>query len=199
MILFNRLIVRMGKMLNELRRAIKGLVVMSAELDAMSANFLFQQVPGPWGEKGVGYPSLKPLASWFKDFVLCVNFESSWLCSGEPPSFWISALFFPQGFMTAALQTYARKYRHAIDKLLFRTVMQEMETPEDCPEPPVNGVYVYGMFMEGASWDRNQKVISESNPGELYNPAPLIWLEPVDESIEIPSTDYDCPFYKTNV
>merc|ERR1712196_746151 len=148
MILFNRLIVRMGKMLNELRRAIKGLVVMSAELDAMSANFLFQQVPGPWGEKGVGYPSLKPLASWYKDFVNRVDFEGGWLRKGEPACYWISAMFFPQGYMTAALQTYARKYQHAIDKLLFRTVMQEMEGPEDCSESPANGVYIYGMYME---------------------------------------------------
>merc|ERR1711988_1559277 len=145
----------------------------------MSANFLFQQVPGPWGEKGVGYPSLKPLSSWYKDFVQRVDFEGGWLRKGEPSSYWISAMFFPQGYMTAALQTYARKYKHAIDKLLFRTVMQEMEGPEDCTAQPANGVYIWGMFMEGASWDRNHKVINESNPGELYNPAPLVWLEPI--------------------
>merc|ERR1711861_9089 len=101
--------------------------------------------------------------------------------------------------MTAALQTYARKYQHAIDKLLFRTVMQEMEGPEDCTGQPENGVYIFGMYMEGASWDRTNKVINESNPGELYNQAPLLWLEPVDASVVIPEEDYTLPFYKTNV
>merc|ERR1712078_233907 len=105
----------MKKMLLEMQRAIKGLVVMSAELDAAYANFLFQQVPAKWGEGGVGYPSLKPLASWFKDFVERCHFMHTWLTTQPPASFWIPAFFFPQGFLTSALQMYARKYQEAID------------------------------------------------------------------------------------
>ena len=36
-------------------------------------------------------------------------------------AFWMSAFFFPQGFMTAALQTHARATLIAIDTLDFRT------------------------------------------------------------------------------
>eukprot|EP00965_Chrysotila_dentata_P037358 1242907-Pleurochrysis_carterae.AAC.2 len=42
------------------------------------------QVPGPWGESGRGYPSLKPLASWFKDLVQRVDFMRTWLATGVP-------------------------------------------------------------------------------------------------------------------
>jgi dynein heavy chain len=31
-----------------------------------------------------------------------------WLEKGTPNSFWLPAFFFPQGFMTATMQTYAR-------------------------------------------------------------------------------------------
>merc|ERR1719486_745924 len=87
---FNRLISGMKSMLRELQRGLKGLVVMSAQLDAAYANLLFQQVPGPWGEGGKGYPSLKPLASWFKDFLGRMAFMTDWLMSGPPKSYWIS-------------------------------------------------------------------------------------------------------------
>lgn len=49
-----------------LQKAIKGLVVMSAQLEDMYNAFLLQQLPPNWGE--VAYPCLKPLNSWFTDF-----------------------------------------------------------------------------------------------------------------------------------
>ena len=79
---FNNLLKTIRSMLAELQRALKGLVVMSAQLDAAYANFLFQQVPAPWGENGKGYPSLKPLASWFRDLLARVAFMSGWLKGG---------------------------------------------------------------------------------------------------------------------
>merc|ERR1719446_24970 len=143
----------MRSMLKELQRALKGLVVMSAQLDAAYANLMYQQVPGPWGEAGKGYPSLKPLASWFKDFVGRVNFMNDWLTAGPPNSFWISCFFFPQGFFTSALQAYARKYKEPIDLLEFVPTVKPYAGLDDVPEPPADGVYIHGVFMEGARFD----------------------------------------------
>jgi dynein heavy chain, axonemal len=64
------------------------------------------QVPDHWAKNG--YPSLKPLASWFNDLIARVEFMQTWLVNGNPKSYWISGMFFPQGFMTGALQTHAR-------------------------------------------------------------------------------------------
>ena len=47
----------------------------------------------------VAYPSLKPLSSWVKDFVLRCDFIYSWIKIGAPKSFWISGFFFPQGLI----------------------------------------------------------------------------------------------------
>lgn len=195
----NRLIGQMASMLRELGRAIKGLVVMSAELDAMYANFLFQQVPGPWGENGRGYPSLKPLSSWFKDFVERVDFLHRWLADGPPTTFWISSFFFPQGFFTSALQAHARKHMLPIDQLLFRAQVMKSMGVFDTPTPPENGVYIHGMYMEGARWNAVDGHIDESHPGELFALVPVLWLQP--KMIDEPKPDgtYECPFYKTNV
>ena len=107
------------KSLNELQKAIKGTVVMSIELEAMFNGFLIQKVPRLW-EK-VAYLSLKPLGSWVTDMIARVEFLRDWLERGPPISYWVPAFFFPQGFMTATLQTYARKTMIPIDTLKFRT------------------------------------------------------------------------------
>jgi len=89
------------------------------ELEDMFNNFLNNKVPVPW-EK-VGYPSLKPLSSWIEDLILRFDFIGSWLYNGNPKSYWLPAFFFPQGFMTAASQTYARETQTPIDTLTFKT------------------------------------------------------------------------------
>jgi len=93
--------------LDQLDRAIQGTVVMSMELENMASRFLDDKVPAQW--ENVGYPSLKPLKSWVPDLIKRVEFLTKWLLEGPPDTFWVPAFFFPQGFMTAALQSYARK------------------------------------------------------------------------------------------
>jgi len=201
MLKFNLLLGAIKKMLHELQRGIKGLVVMSAELDAAYANLLFQQVPGPWGEGGKGYPSLKPLASWYKDFLGRMDFMGDWLRAGAPKSFWISSFFFPQGFFTSALQAHARRYREPIDLLEFVAKVQPYAGLDDIDAPPADGVYIHGMFMEGARFDPAANCMAESNPGELFAPMNVVHLMPDrnDKGIDRSAGNYECPFYKTNV
>lgn len=54
------------------------------------------------------------------------------------------------------------------------------------------------MFLEGAKWDREAKVIGESNPKILYDQLPIIWLKPGEYSKFIPKPCYNAPVYKTS-
>uniref|UniRef100_A0A4W5QNL9 Uncharacterized protein n=1 Tax=Hucho hucho TaxID=62062 RepID=A0A4W5QNL9_9TELE len=115
---FNNLLRVLRVSLCTLQKAIAGLVVMSEEMERIYTSFLNNQVPNHWSTSA--YPSLKPLASWVKDLALRTSFIESWIMRGQPKSFWISGLFFPQGFLTGALQNHARTYNLPIDELNFR-------------------------------------------------------------------------------
>ena len=67
----------------------------------------------------MAYPSLKPLGSWVADLHKRVAFMRDWLVNGAPKCFWLPGFFFPQGFMTGALQNHARKYQIPIDTLNY--------------------------------------------------------------------------------
>jgi dynein heavy chain, axonemal len=58
-------------------------------------------------------------AAWVKDLVLRVQFMQQWVDGGIPKVFWISGFFFPQAFLTGALQNYARKHVIAIDTISY--------------------------------------------------------------------------------
>jgi len=98
---FNRLLRKMRQSLADIDQAINGFIVMSEELDSMYLKIQNNQVPDNWAK--VGYPSLKPLSSWFQDFIQRVAFFENWLMNGNPSSYWLPGMFFPQGFMTGVL------------------------------------------------------------------------------------------------
>ena len=115
---FNHLLSTVSTTLRNLQLAIKGVLVMSADLELMLSSMLRGEVPASWAK--AAYPSLKPLASWHKDLQLRVAFMRGWLVAYRPPErFMLPYFFMPQGFLTGVLQTHARKHRTPIDYLSF--------------------------------------------------------------------------------
>jgi dynein heavy chain len=176
---FNRINERTKRSVRQLQLAIGGQVVMSAQLEAVYQAFLLGRVPEAWH---VGsYLSRKPLASWLDDTINRIEFLRDWNDNGAPSSFWLSGFFFPQGFLTGVLQTHSRQNGLSIDSISLRAHVLTHATPDAIPpgELPDSGVFVHGLFLEGARWNRDLQSLDESRPGELFTAMPVIWLQPV--------------------
>ena len=194
---FNRINEKLQSTLTKLQRAIKGEVVMDARLESMYTAFLLGKVPEIWHEGG--YLSLKGLASWMDDTINRIEFLRDWNDNGPPLSYWVPGFFFPQGFLTGVLQTHSRTYKIPIDDIKFRTHVLAAKSPEEIVDAPETGVYVHGLFLEGATWNRETMTLDESTKGELFVSMPLVWLEPVLRSEATDRVDtYSCPLYKTS-
>jgi dynein heavy chain len=85
------------------------------------------------------------------------SMRQSLLLQRVPTSFWMSAFFFSQGYMTAALQMYARSIRIPIDTLDFATHVLKTQQ-EDVTDAAGEGVYFYGAFIEGCRWDTREAI-----------------------------------------
>lgn len=183
----------MHSSLKDLQRALKGLVVLSAELEAMGNACFDQRVPAAWTASA--YPSLKPLGPWFKDLLQRLHFLTSWVEEGIPAAFWISGFFFPQGFLTAILQNYARKYQFPIDTVAFSFVMRDEEV-ESITAKAEDGCYIHGLFLEGARWNKQLVTLIDPKPKELFSPMPVIHMLPEKDRATPTSGIYRCPVYK---
>ncbi|KAG5345241.1 DYH1 protein, partial [Acromyrmex charruanus] len=186
---YNDLLEIVQSTLQDLLKALKGLVVMSEQLEMIATSLFNNKIPANWQSKS--YPSLKSLAGWFDNLRERIKFISNWRDQGIPPAFWLSGFYFPQAFLTGTLQNFARKYVLSIDTIDFSyKILTSKPT-----QRPLNGCVIYGLFLEGCRWDGNYLV--ESLPKELFTDMPPILVLPEVHHVIPPHKIYVCPVYKT--
>jgi len=190
---YNGLINEMLDTLPQLQQALQGLVVMSGELEVMARRIAINAVPGAWEDKA--YPSMKPLSAWFDDLVARLTMLQTWIETGIPVVFWIAGFYFPQAFLTGSLQNYARKHTYPIDTVSFN--FKVLDIPwEEITAKPEDGVYVRGLFLEGARWNPEVQSLDDSLPKQLYTALPVLHLDPAQYREEPSAGIYRCPVYK---
>ncbi|XP_026730807.1 dynein heavy chain 6, axonemal [Trichoplusia ni] len=212
---FNTLLGLIHFSLNELQKAIKGIVVMSEAFEEVFTAFMNNRVPHMWHRKG--YNSLKSLGSWIHDLTLRIDFIEKWLVEGAQPSSWVSGLFFPQGLLTGSLQSYARRYRVPIDALMFDFMPLPIFLSQDDVykqnkkkkgdavaadvyaflEKPDDGVNIHGLFIDAGRWDVRETMLVDALPGQMNPPLPVVWFKPVQQ-LPKPDPRYEAPLYKTS-
>jgi len=189
---YNILLSAMQNSLDKLGKAVTGEVVMSQELDDMYTCLLMLKVPPGWR----AYDSLKPLSSWFTDLTSRILFIRTWMNTGVPDVFRLSAFVFPQGFLTGALQAHARANQIPIDLLSFEFKVTPFKKFEEIKGKPEQGIYISGLFLEGADWDSTNNTLIDLPYGKLYTLMNIINFVPIEKK-EQKEKVYECPVYKT--
>lgn len=190
---FNILLEVMRNSLKELRNAIKGKSEMTDEIHEIYHSILTSNIPDHWHK--VAYLSLKPLGSWIIDLAARVKFIYDWVKYGSQSSYWLSAFFFPQSFLTSVLQCYSRKYLIPIDILVFTFEVSNW-TAQEFKKVSSDGVFVYGLYLEGAHWDKSEMILTDAVEKEIYFTMPVIQFLPTKDYVGREG-DYQCPVYKT--
>ncbi|KAL9651369.1 hypothetical protein ABK040_001319 [Willaertia magna] len=70
---------------------------------------------------------------------------------------------------------------------------------KDVTEGPAEGVYVYGLHLEGAGWDRANCRLAESQPKVLYTKLPVLHISAAtkeDLKKDKKKNSYTCPVYR---
>ncbi|XP_066590873.1 dynein axonemal heavy chain 1-like [Prorops nasuta] len=186
---YNVLLNEIKSSLNDILKAIKGLIVMSDKLESTVDKLFSNKIPQIWQDKG--YASLKPLGAWYIDLKARINFIRTWQEKGIPAAFWISGFYFPQAFLTGTLQNFVRKHAISIDTIDFSYKVLK-ESPA---QRPLDGCVIYGLFLEGCRWDGSY--LAESKPKELYTDMKPILLLPEAHHKISKKGIYICPIYKT--
>ncbi|XP_063305793.1 dynein axonemal heavy chain 2 [Pelobates fuscus] len=189
---YNALLHTIRSSLLDLEHGIQGLVVMSTELEEIFTCIHGARVPPLWGK---AYPSLKPLAAWTRDLVLRMEMFARWAETARPPVlYWLSAFTFPTGFLTAVLQTAARQNNISVDSLSWEFIVSTVDD-NNLVYPPKEGVWIRGLYLEGAGWDKKNSCLIEAEPMQLVCPLPTVHFRPTESKKKSSKGLYSCPCY----
>ncbi|XP_059863189.1 dynein axonemal heavy chain 5 [Delphinus delphis] len=181
--------------LTELKLAIDGTIIMSENLqDALNCMF-DARIPARW--KKESWVS-STLGFWFTELIERNCQFTSWVFNDRPHCFWMTGFFNPQGFLTAMRQEITRANEGwALDNMvLCNEVTKWMK--DDISAPPTEGIYVYGLYLEGAGWDKRNMKLIESKPKVLFELMPVIRIYAENNTVRDPRL-YSCPIYKKPV
>lgn len=67
---------------------------------------------------------------------------------------------------------------------------------EDISSPPAEGVYVYGLFLDGAGWERRNCRLVEPQPKVLFTSLPVVHIYAMNASGAKDARLFECPVYK---
>ncbi|XP_059839458.1 dynein axonemal heavy chain 6-like [Hypanus sabinus] len=250
---YNQLLQVVISSLNSLCQGVKGKIILTPTLEEMYNCFLSLKMPKLWQLHS--YDSCKPLGSWIDDLVDRVNFFRTWsvqfvagaqqrivvlqekpasqwsvtqqACNVNPSAFWLSAFFYPQGFLVALLQNHARKHGVPMDSLTFSFhILPFSKDTEDHSSPtkhrsntwtmafkgraaPDDGAVLFGFYLDGASWDPEVKTLKDCSMGQRFCKMPAIHFLPVKIDSQkglsglvkhspVGEQHYECPMYRTS-
>ncbi|KAF0745065.1 hypothetical protein Ae201684_000639 [Aphanomyces euteiches] len=206
-----RVISKVRSMLSQLQMAIRGEVVMTEEL-SLTLNAIFDaKVPPSWLRTSVGDEFswiLPTLGLWFSSLLSRDEQSRTWLNTRRPNCFWLTGFFNPQGMLTAMKQEVTRKHsktdKWALDDVVYHTEVTTFERAEQVRTPPAEGVLIYGLFLDGATWSKADGTLVESEPKKLFTSLPVLHVNSMSKELEMKSRKelygsigpFECPCYK---
>ncbi|KAM6082368.1 dynein axonemal heavy chain 8 [Chlamydotis macqueenii] len=188
-----KLITILRSSLNDLKLAIEGSIIMSENLRDILDNMYDARIPQIW--KRVSWDS-STLGFWFTELLERNKQLSTWIYTGRPNVFWMTGFFNPQGFLTAMSQEATQAHKGwALDRITIHNEVLK-QNKEEITAPPSEGVYIYGLYLEGAGWDRRNSRLTESTPKILFVQLPVVHMFAVNTTSPKDPKLYICPLYK---
>merc|ERR1719401_680278 len=202
----NLLLSHMRGSIVELELGISGALNVTEKMEALSTDLQTNKVNAIWTEKA--YPSLKLLAAWFADLLLRVEQLVEWTnacVQGQAllKSIWLTGLFNSMAFLTSNMQVAARSNNLPLDFMTNRTRFLNTRDLGDIAGVPPRGVYVHGLFMEGAGFEDgkgdDEGYITESKMKDLHPLMPIVNIYAVHIDHMDWTAMYKCPVFATSL
>ncbi|CAF0723345.1 unnamed protein product [Didymodactylos carnosus] len=194
---FQRVLNAVKWTLTDLKLAIDGTIVMNEDLRDALDRMYDAKIPRVWLK--LSWES-STLGAWFSDLYQRNDQYRSWLKLDKeqrPLTYWMTGFFNPQGFLTAMRQEITRANASwSLDNVVLTNTVKKFDK-DQVKDPPSQGVYVYGLYIEGAKIKNGALDELKVNEKMLTHPMPIIHISADAEGAQKDRRPvYYAPVYK---
>ena len=158
----------------------------------LTKNLLCNLVPEWWKIKFNITES--SISSFIGNLSKRVIFLDSWIKNGHPKNYCLVALDSVKAFFTAIRMKFARSRNLSINEVNFAF---EISSTFELSEIPIfDSIGIYGLFLCGAQWDINKKILVNCLPKILWCEMPVIYVKLKVGNVNYSAYGYECPLYK---
>jgi dynein heavy chain len=198
----NLLLSNLRSSMTALELGISGALNVTDGMEELAVDLKINKVNGGWA--ALAFPSLKLLAPWFADLLARVQQLVEWTTIlALLKSLWLSGLFNAMSFMTAVMQTTARSQQLPLDYMTNRCKFTNTRDLAEIPGQPVEGVYIHGLYMEGAGWEEgkgeDEGYITDSKMKDLHPYMPICNVYSCHIDLMDWNAMYHCPVFATSL
>eukprot|EP00965_Chrysotila_dentata_P188399 6172711-Pleurochrysis_carterae.AAC.7 len=162
--------------IEQVRAALNGEIPMSPVLMELAEDLYHARVPATWIE--LSGLELTRIGIWSETLQRCWKQLDAWLEYGRPTTFWLGGFSNPRGFLAANAQEVCRLHardKWALDDLVTKTEVLKVEESEVF-NPPDTGVYIRGLSIEGAGWDKERCHLIDCEHASSASLLPIVWV-----------------------
>jgi dynein heavy chain len=193
----NIIITLATKTLKNLRLAVAGTIALAGDLVEALEKLFNASIPTAWLRWSWESATI---GTWFQGLLQRHDQLEKWLNKGRPKAYWLTGFFNPQGFLTAMKQEVNRKHakeRWALDDVVMDSwVTSPPLELNQLKEEAKDGVYVYGLFLEGCKWHGKENRLVDSDPKKLFAPLPVLQVTGKQARDKVNKNQYEAPAYK---
>jgi dynein heavy chain len=128
------------------------------------------------------------------------------LPNGQPPVWELWVLAYPRAVLSAVVRSFALDNAISTSSVAFRTAVMSPQDGGGRDEgattcPPSSGIYVGGIYLQGARWDVGMSCLEEAEKDRAHNALPTVWFLPTHKGALAGSGTltglpvWDCPLY----
>ena len=140
------------------------------------------------------------IGTWFQGMLAALRPARKVVEQGRPKAYWLTGFFNPQVSLTAMKQEVNRKHakeRWALDDVVMDSwVTSPPLEVNQLKEEAKDGVYVYGLFLEGCKWSGEGEPPGRLDPKKLFVPLPVLQVTGRQAKDVVKKNQYDCPAYR---
>ncbi|XP_059609452.1 dynein axonemal heavy chain 7 [Phlebotomus argentipes] len=182
---YNQLIIFISEQLTNVIKCIQGRAIYTPHMEDAIAAISCGLVPNKWLK--FSYATQKPLASFIADLLHRITYFQNWVDSGIPSSIWLPGFYSPRAFLATVRLNYTRRH-----KIQINTVELDFTVGGESNEDSVN---IFGLFLSGARFDRENYCLEELTPHQLHDQLPEILCAPRKTEKKTSEKTYLCPTY----